>query len=248
MNKKLEICCYSIPSAIDAEKAGADRIEFCDNYSEGGTTPSFAAIEFAINIIQIPTNIIIRPRGGDFLYSDTEFDIIKKDVVYCNNMGANGIVIGFLTSNGDIDIDKTKEIIDLADGMEVTFHRAFDMCNNPHKAIELLSKLGVYRVLSSGGRNTAMEGIDDLRKLVSIAGNDIKIMPGSGINDSNLEKIINTTKANEYHSSAKIFIESKMQYYNRNIYMGGENSIGEYSMISVNKEMIYKMKEIIKRY
>ena len=209
MKLKLEICCYSLGSAIIAEQAGADKIELCDNYSEGGTTPSYATIKKTVKNLAIPVNIIVRPRGGDFLYSEAEYEIIKEDVKIINKLNANGIVIGFLKPNGEINIERTQEIIGLAKPMEVTFHRAFDMCHNPILAMEQLIKLGVTRILTSGARNKAMEGIELITNLVKKSENRIIIMPGSGINETNIEQLALQTGASEFHSSAKNLKEAK---------------------------------------
>lgn len=247
MKRKLEICCYSVESAIAAEKSGADRIELCDNYSEGGTTPSYATIEYSVKELKIPVNVIIRPRGGDFLYSDLEYETIKQDVLAINNLNVNGIVIGFLTDSGEIDIEKTQEIVDLAKPMEVTFHRAYDMCKDPLKALEQLKKIGVKRILTSGAKNTALEGVILLAKIVNRAENEIIIMPGSGVNKGNLSELIQKTKAMEFHSSAKTFENSKMNYFNKDISMGGVESVNEYSKIAVDTEKVIAMNEILKK-
>ncbi len=247
MKRKLEICCYSVESAIAAEKSGADRIELCDNYSEGGTTPSYATIEYSVKKLKIPVNVIIRPRGGDFLYSDVEYETIKQDVLAIKNLNVNGIVIGFLTARGEIDIEKTQEIVDLAKPMEVTFHRAFDMCKDLLKALEQLKKIGITRILTSGAKNTASEGIVLLTEIVSKAENEIIIMPGSGVNKSNLSELIQKTKAMEFHSSAKTFENSKMNYFNKDISMGGVESVNEYSKIAVDTEKVIAMIKILKK-
>ncbi|MCK5456475.1 MAG: copper homeostasis protein CutC [Melioribacteraceae bacterium] len=245
MKRKLEICCYSVESAIAAEKSGADRIELCDNYSEGGTTPSYASIKYSINQLKIPVNVIVRPRGGDFLYSDIEYETIKQDVLKIKKLNANGIVIGFLTSAGKIDIEKTREIVNLSKPMEVTFHRAFDMCKNQVKALEQLKKIGITRILTAGAKNTVSEGIELLAKLVKKAGNEIIIMPGSGINKNNLKGIIQKTNALEFHSSAKSFEKSKMNYFNKVINMGSVNTLNEFSRIAVDTTEVKKMIEIL---
>ncbi len=245
MKRKLEICCYSVESAINAEKFGADRIELCDNYSEGGTTPSYATIQYSVKKLKIPVNVIIRPRGGDFLYSDVEYKIIKQDVLATKELNANGIVIGFLTSFGEIDIEKTKEIIELAKPLEVTFHRAFDMCKDPLKALVQLKNIGITRILTSGAKNTAIEGIDLLTKLVKKAENKIIIMPGSGVNERNMNELIQKTKAIEYHSSAKTFDNSKMNYFNQDISMGGIDTVNEFSKIAIDQGIVKKMVEIL---
>ena len=245
MRRKLEICCYSAESAFLAEKAGADRIELCDNFSEGGTTPSYATIKYATKNLKIPINVIIRPRGGDFLYSDMEFEIMKQEVLEMKKLGVNGIVYGILKSNGEIDIERTKEILDLAHPLEHTFHRAFDMCKNHIHSLEILKKLGINRVLTSGGKNNAYDGIELLSKLVEAAENEIIIMPGSGINENTIGEILQRTGASEFHSSAKTFISSAMNYFNPDIKMGKTHNIDEYKEVSVNTEQIEKMIRIL---
>jgi len=240
MKQKIEVCCFSVESAKIAEKVGADRIELCDNYNEGGTTPSYASIKLAVKELNIPVNIIIRPRGSDFLYSDMEYELIKEDVKIAKKLNANGIVIGFLNTDGSIDVERTKEIIEIARPMEVTFHRAFDRCKNPFEALEQLIDIGINRILTSGQRKTAIEGIDLLTELVEKAKNRIIIMPGSGINDKNISKLINNTKAIEYHSSAKMFKSSKMNYINRRFYNDSEVKSAN-KTISVDEEQLKKM-------
>ena len=244
MKKKLEICCYTVESAIMAEKAGADRIELCENYSEGGTTPSYGSIKTTIEKLNIPVNVIIRPRGGDFLYSDTEFEIIKQDVKTVKQLGANGVVIGFLNSDGAIDIEKTKEIIGLAKPMKITFHRAFDRCKNPFVALEQLIDLKIDRILTSGQKHKAFDGINLISQLVKQAGNNLIIMLGSGVNDKNISELIEKTHATEFHSSAKIFLSSKMNYMEKDISMGN-NDVKENSIVSVDADMIKNIKRAL---
>jgi copper homeostasis protein len=244
MKKCLEICCYTVESAIIAEKAGADRIELCENYTEGGTTPSYGSIKTAIDKLNIPVNIIIRPRGGDFLYSDTEFEIIKQDVKTVKQLGANGVVIGFLNSDGSLDIEKTKEIIELAKPMEVTFHRAFDRCKEPFMALEQLINIGVDCILTSGQEQTAYEGANLISNLIEKANSRIIIMPGSGVNDRNISKLIAKTKAFQFHSSAKTFIQTKMNYSNKTIPMGS-NLVDENRIVSVDFDMVKVMKQFL---
>lgn len=237
----LEICCYSATSAIKAAEAGANRIELCENFTEGGTTPSYGTIKYVLDRVKIPVNVIIRPRGGDFLYNNAEFEVMKQDVLKIKKLGANGVVFGMLTASGDINIKQVKEIKELASPLECTFHRAFDMCNDMFKALQQLKEIGIQKVLTSGGKNTAYEGIDVLEQLVVLAKNDIIIMPGSGINDKNIKEIYIKTKAKEYHASCKTFEKSDMTYFNPNIQMGKNKSINEYQQISVNTTQIKKI-------
>ena len=237
----LEICCYSATSAIKAAEAGANRIELCENFTEGGTTPSYGTIKYVLDRVKIPVNVILRPRGGDFLYNNAEFEVMKQDVLKIKKLGANGVVFGMLTASGNINIKQVKEIKELASPLECTFHRAFDMCNDMFKALQQLKEIGIQKVLTSGGKNTAYEGIDVLEQLVALAKNDIIIMPGSGINDKNIKEIYIKTKAKEYHASCKTFEKSDMTYFNPNIQMGKNKSINEYQQISVNTTQIKKI-------
>ncbi|MDD2279795.1 MAG: copper homeostasis protein CutC [Bacteroidales bacterium] len=246
--RKLEICCFTAESALRAAQAGAHRIELCDNIAEGGTTPSHATIDWVVKQLQIPVNVIVRPRGGDFLYSDMEYHLIKEDIAHIKRLGANGIVIGFLTPTGEINVQKTAEIIKLAAPMEVTFHRAFDMCNNPFEALEQLKELGVTRILTSGGYANAKKGAHVIAQLVQKANDEIIIMPGSGINHRNLGDLIVSTMANEYHSSAKIFIDGGMQFKNNNVSMSGNDAPDEFRHISVDSSQIKKMLSILNEH
>ncbi len=245
MKRKLEICCYTVESAMIAEKAGADRIELCDNYSEGSTTPSQAAIEYCLEKVRIPVNVMVRPRGGDFLYSADEFEIMKRDVRKIKELGANGIVAGCLLFNGEADTDRTRELIGLAGPMEFTFHRAFDMSRDPLKALDDLIDAGVSRILTSGGKNKAFDGIALIRELVLKAGDRTIIMPGSGVNETNITELIEKTNAREFHSSAKIFVNSGMTHLNSAILMGGVNQVDEYRKLSVDPDKIKKMKDLL---
>ena len=246
--RKLEICCFTAESALNAAKAGANRIELCDNIAEGGTTPSYATIDWVVKQLQIPVNVIVRPRGGDFLYSNIEYHLIKEDIAHIKALGANGIVIGFLTSTGEIDLQRTAEIIKLAAPMEVTFHRAFDMSINLFIALEQLKELGVKRILTSGGYANAEKGAHIIAQLVQKANDEIIIMPGSGINSENLEGLIDLTKANEFHSSAKVFVEGGMQFKNNNISMSGNDTPNEFRHISVDSTQIETMLRILKEH
>jgi len=243
---KLEICCYTVESAELAEEGGADRIELCDNYPEGGTTPSHGAVRLALERLKIPVNVMVRPRGGDFLYTDEEYEIMRRDLQHIRELGANGIVTGFLKADGEIDLDRTREMVGLAHPMEVTFHRAFDMCRDPHTALEELKDTGVSRVLTSGGRPTVTEGSDLLAELVEAAGDDIIVMPGCGVNPETLGPLAEKTGAREYHSAAQAFRKSGMQHRNPNVSMGGIEGVDEYGIVTVNPELVRAMAGILK--
>ncbi len=204
----IEICANSVQSAINADKAGADRIELCHNLNEGGTTPSYATIKYCIEHLSLKTMVLIRPRPGDFCYNDAEYETIKNDVIMCRELGVHGVVIGFLDKNLDIDIERTKEIVKLARPMEVTFHRAFDRCRNWQVALEQIIDCGCDRILTSGQRKTAPEGMNVLREIVSQANGRIAILAGSGVNSQNAATIIRDTGATEVHSSCKHIVEN----------------------------------------
>jgi copper homeostasis protein len=235
----LEICVDTIDAAIAAEKAGADRIELCANLNEGGTTPSFGYIEFVLNHLTIPVFPIIRPRSGDFLYTDAEFEIMKADVIKCKELGCKGIVLGLLKATGEVDILKTKQLVLSAGSMEVTFHRAFDRTNNSAKALKDVIDTGCKRILTSGLSITAYQGKIIIKQLVTDAKDAIIIMPGSGIRSNNLKKLIETTDAIEYHSSASIVAKSAMQFTNPNF---GKNEVA-YKAVDIKE--IRKMKNIL---
>ena len=224
----VEICCYSVQSAIIAEESGADRIELCAGIYEGGTTPSFATIKMVKERVSIPVHVIIRPRGADFCYSDIEFDCMKRDIIKCKELGVDGIVSGILLPNGTIDVERAKELVALSKPMSFTFHRAFDMVKEPVQAMNQLMQLGVDRILTSGGKQTAEEGMGLIRQLVELAKGKIILMPGSGINDSNIQWIKEFTEATEFHCSAKSLIRGKMSYKNPAVNMGGVGNIPEF--------------------
>ena len=204
----VEICANSVQSAINAEKGGADRIELCQNLNEGGTTPSYAAIKYCVEKLSLKTMVLVRPRPGDFCYNEAEYEAIKEDVLMCKNLGAHGVVVGFLDKNLDIDTRRTAEIVKLARPMEVTFHRAFDRCRDWHTALEQIIECGCDRILTSGQRKTAPEGIDNLREIQRLAAGRIKILAGSGVNSQNVADLIHATGVGEVHSSCKHTIEN----------------------------------------
>ena len=214
----LEVCANSYESAINAENGGAHRIELCENLSVGGLTPNFELAKKVINELNIPVFILIRPRDGDFNYSNEEFKKIKKDIILFKDLGCKGIVSGILTKDKNIDIKKTKELIELSRPLEFTFHRAFDEVNNPKEALNQLVELKADRILTSGQEKTAIEGIEMIKKLAVLSKNKIKIMPGSGINSAN---IIEFTKLdiNEIHGSFSKKEENNKSISNINMIM-----------------------------
>ena len=229
----LEICAGSVASAVAARDGGAQRIELCAALEVGGVTPSAGLIAEARKVEGLVLNVIIRPRGGDFLYDDYEIACMEEDIRTCKSLGVDGVVIGALTANGDIDTATCKRLIKVADGMSVTFHRAFDMCRNPQKALEELIALGCHRVLTSGQAPTAEAGIELLSKLVEQADGRIIIMPGCGVNSNNAAYILKTTGANEIHASARKSVGSGMIYRNNSVSMGNNDS-DEYARKETN--------------
>jgi len=219
---KLEICANSVASCLEAQKGGAYRVELCAAIPEGGTTPSYGDIAMARKLLQINLNVIIRPRGGDFLYSALEQQIMLKDIEIAGKLGADGVVIGCLTPEGEVDMARNRELIQAAEGMSITFHRAFDMCHDPFESLERIIELRCDRILTSGQQPRAEQGIDLLNKLVEKAGERIIIMPGSGVNAQNIAKLAKETGAREFHLSARKSTESGMIYRNPGVKMGSD--------------------------
>lgn len=212
MSLTFEIAIESLQSAIIAEKAGAKRVELCAALSEGGITPSIGMIRQVCENSLLDVFVIIRPRGGDFLYTDAEFEIMCDDIVAAREAGADGIVSGTLTINGEIDVEKTRKMLELCRPLPFTFHRAFDRCKEPFQALEQLIDLGVTRILSSGQVPSAEHGAELLGELVKQADGRIIIMPGAGVNSKNITEIVAKTGASEFHLSGKHSITSKMEY------------------------------------
>lgn len=239
----LEICANSYTSALAAQNGGAHRVELCENMAEGGTTPSYAQIKLCKERLNIQVWPIIRPRGGDFSYSDDEFDLMKEDIKICNTLNCDGVVFGILMANGEIDTKRCKELVELAKPMPVAFHRAFDMSNDLEKALEDLIELGFVRVLTSGGANNAFEGVEMITRLVKQAAGRIEIMPGAGINPSNISEIATKTKAKNFHSSARINVKSKMEFRNQLTKMGNIEDEYQYQQTSAAlvKQMVDKL-------
>lgn len=242
---KLEICAYSVTSAVQAERAGADRIELCAGLLEGGTTPSWGTIATAKRLLQIPVFPIIRPRGGDFCYDEFEFEVMCQDVAKAKALDADGVVIGILTEEGDIDQERMRILIELAKPMQVTCHRAFDMVRDPARALEQLIALGVDRVLTSGQANTAPEGVDAISRLVAQAAGRISIMPGSGVRPENIAQLQTLTGANEFHSSASTLRPSRMRYQNTEVNMSKESMASEFLLTEVDEEAVAKMRQAL---
>jgi len=201
---EIEICCGSVQSAANAKAGGAVRVELCQGLIEGGTTPSPATIEYAVKELGLQVFVLVRPRGGDFCYNELEIKTMEEDVEFCKRAGVAGIVVGFLHPDGSIDTELTRRFVKLAAPLLVTFHRAFDRCPEPLKALEQIIDCGCARILTSGCKPTAMEGADMLKQLVQQANGRIKILAGSGVTPENAAALRKKTGAPEIHGSCKI--------------------------------------------
>lgn len=225
----LEICADSVGSCLAASRAGAHRLELCAALPLGGLTPSAGTIRLVREWVELPLHVLIRPRSGDFCYSDEEFAIMRQDILTAWDLGADGVVLGLLLPDGRIDVARTRELIRIAEGMSVTFHRAFDLCADPFQALEELIELGVARLLTSGQKSSAPEGADLIARLVEKAAGRISIMPGAGINEQNIESLIRQTRVSEVHMSLSQRTESQMSFRRPEVNMGGRLPESEYT-------------------
>ena len=222
---KFEVCANSVESCIAAQDGGADRVELCAGIPEGGTTPSYGEIKTARRLLHSTLlHVIIRPRGGDFLYSQLEMERMKEDILVCKELGVDGVVFGCLTESGEVDIAKNMQLMECANGMSTTFHRAFDRTINPQKALEDIIAMGFDRILTSGQQPKAIEGTALLAELQKKAEGRITLLAGSGVNEDNIKDIFDATGIHEYHFSARVNIPSKMKNICSNVYMGAPNA------------------------
>lgn len=226
-----EICVDSVEGVKAARDAGAARVELCASLIEGGITPSRGMIRAARPVQGIKLHVIIRPRGGDFLYSDAEFDVMAADIETAKAEGADGVVIGQLTADGVINVPRTRELMAIARPMAVTFHRAFDMTPDPITALETLIELGVERVLTSGQDASVLEGLPLIAELVSQARDRIIVMPGGGITQRNVERIVSAAKPKEIHFAALELAQGGMRFRREHVFMGGELRPPEYDRL-----------------
>ena len=217
---KLEIIGFTIEGCLTAEFSGANRVELCDNPLEGGTTPSIGFIKTARKQLKIGIHPMIRPRGGDFIYSNLEFSIMLDDIRMCKNAGCEGIVTGLLSSDGTVDKKRLQHICDLAYPLDVTFHRAFDRTADPFTSLEDIIDAGCDRILTSGQASSAVQGAPLIKEIIGKANDRIIIMPGAGINSTNIKELALTTEATEFHASARKCKESIMEFFPPG--MGGE--------------------------
>ena len=241
MNRRdfeIEICANSVESCLEAQKGGADRVELCMGIPEGGTTPSYGEIKMSRQVLkETRLHVIIRNRGGDFLYTQQELQRMAMDIDLCRELGVDGVVFGCLTAEGDIDVEANQYLMSHAKGMSTTFHRAFDRCKDPEKALEQLIELGFDRVLTSGQQPTAELGIPLLRRLEELSKGRIKIMAGCGVNEKNIAYIYQETSIRAFHFSAREPYSSLMTYSNPSVYMGAEGADEDTIMLTTERRV-----------
>ena len=238
----LEVCVDSIESALAAERGGARRIELCSSLMEGGVTPSAGLISSIRRKLSIDVHVMIRPRGGDFSYSAEEFETMEQDVLTAKQLGANAVVFGILTNDGDVDVSRTRHLVQTARPLNTTFHRAFDMSRDLSKSLADVIEAGADRVLTSGGEQSVEDGIPRIAKLVQAAGQRVAVMVGSGITESNVHRIIRETGAREIHASLRASVPSPMRYRNDKISMGSVKG-REYDRVLVSEDSVRRLLE-----
>lgn len=240
----LEICVDSLESALAAQAGGADRIELCSALECGGLTPPAGLLKMVREMLAIPLQVLIRPRNGDFCYSEREFEVMREDILFAKQNGAEGVVIGMLLPDGRIDTARTKALVETARPMSVTFHRAFDFSRDPYQALEDIISTGSDRILSSGQAQSALMGVSLLSELVALAKTRIIIMPGAGINSGNVQRILEQTKAREIHLSASKLIDSRMIYHKSSLKLHSDN-LTQYSVRQPDINEIIMIKKLM---
>lgn len=238
IDPQIEVCANSATSCVAAEQGGAVRVELCAGIPEGGTTPSYGEMVVARRAIDIRLNVIIRPRGGDFLYTDAELEAMLLDIETARAVGADGVVFGCLRSDGTLDLEKNRRLRLAAEGLSTTFHRAFDVCRDPFEALEEIVAMGFDRILTSGQQATAEQGVGLIAELVERAAGRIIVMPGSGVNEHNIVEIARRTRATEFHMSARHRVPGGMAYRNERVSMGGTVTIDEFSQQTTSAERV----------
>ncbi len=242
---KCELCAYSVEACRTAARLGVDRVELCASPSEGGVTPSVATIERVAAIEGLDLSVMIRPRGGDFLYDDDEFQTMLLDIERARTAGATGVVFGILTAKGRVDVERTRRLVEAADGMETTFHRAVDMTEDYEQAVRDIIEAGCTRILTSGGYDKAMEGIENIARAVAVAAGRIEIMAGSGVVATNALPLA-STGIDALHFSAKKMVAGGMEYRNPRISMGGSSAVDEFALRIVDEEEVKKIINAVK--
>jgi len=241
-----EACVDSVESAMAAQEGGADRIELCADLLEGGITPSAGLLYLTRQQLQIPIHMLIRPRGGDFCYSDSEFNVMRLDIEIAKQCGANGVVFGILKPDGRVDVGRTATLVALARPLSVTFHRAFDMAEDPIQALMAIINLGIERVLTSGQASLALEGVKLINELVERAGERIIIMAGAGVNEENVGQIIRSAGVKEVHGSLRASRESPMQFRRPQCSMSSAIIPSDYQHFVTNAERVRALVQMIR--
>lgn len=247
---KFEICANSVESCLAAQEGGADRVELCAGIPEGGTTPSYGEIKLARKLLtKTKLHVIIRPRGGDFLYTPLELERMEEDIRICRELGVDGVVFGCLTEEGEIDREVNRRLVELARPMSVTFHRAFDRTADPMKALEDIISLGCNRILTSGQQPKAIDGTSLLaqleKKLKEYPLPPIQLLAGSGVNEENIRQIFDATGIHEYHFSARVNVVSKMKHYNHEVYMGAKGADESNSLVTSAEKVRNTIKQLV---
>ncbi len=232
-----ELCAYSVDACRVAARLGVDRVELCASPAEGGVTPSRATIERVSAIEGIDVSVMIRPRGGDFLYTDDEFQTMLADIKHAREAGATGVVFGILTSDGCVDVERTRQLVEASQGLEMTFHRAVDMTADYEQAVRDVIAAGCTRILTSGGYDKAIDGIENIRRAVAVAEGRIEIMAGSGVVADNAACLA-AAGVDALHFSAKRMVMGGMKYRNPRISMGGSASVDEFSLRVVDEQEV----------
>ena len=242
---KCELCAYSVEACRVARRLGVDRVELCASPAEGGVTPSVATIERVAAIEGLDLSVMIRPRGGDFLYDDDEFQTMLLDIERARQAGATGVVFGILTADGRVDVERTRRLVEAAYGMETTFHRAVDMAEDYEQAVRDIIEAGCTRILTSGGYDKAMEGIENIARAVAVAADRIEIMAGSGVVAANALPLA-STGVDALHFSAKKMVAGGMEYRNPRISMGGSSAVDEFALRVVDEEEVQNILKAVK--
>ncbi len=233
-----EVCVDTAMGAKTAEIAGADRVELCANLLEGGTTPSAGSVAWVCDNLRIDVMVLIRVRGGDFVYSAAELEVMLRDIEAVKRIGVAGVVVGALGADGELDLPAVTQMVEAARPMQVTFHRAFDMCADPDLAMAQLIELGVERILTSGRRDAAADGLQLLARQVQQAGDRISIMPGGGIFEHDIRRVVVESGAHEVHFAAAVTRQSPMRFRNPDCTMGCGTIPGEYDLVVTDEQRV----------
>ena len=243
---ELEICVDSVESAIAAEQGGAQRIELCSALREGGITPSAGLVRAVRARVGLDVYVMIRPRSGDFVYSDEEFGVMRDDIALAAEFGANGVVLGVLTAEGDVDVARTRELVELAGPMKVTFHRAIDMSRDLMVAVNDVVESGVDRVLTSGGASSAMHGLDQIAAMVDVSAGRVEVMVGGGVRPDNVQQIARATRADAFHSALRTAVPSPMTHRNASLFLG-QMGLDEYARHVVLAESVENLRHAMEQ-